>query len=948
MYRSTVRLAQRLAAIGALLALGFGSAATALTINGEGMRAPGSIGFDANGVPLIQAANDEDAAWLLGYVHARDRLFQMDFSRRAASGTLAELVGQPALANDVQLRNLGLRRAAQTTWSALAADMRGVLKAYADGVNFYVRKNALPPEYGALELTRFEPWSPVDTLAIGKILAFQLSFDLDIDFTLRFGAYQQAGAAQGFNGQALFFEDTHRIAPFDDRISIPGFSPGSASLAAKSLSQSPLPMIAPETLAIAQQLKDSVAGNPWIAPTLKSRENRGASNWWIVSGAETASGHPILANDPHLALDMPAIFHEAHIVSTDSRYPTPMNVSGLAPPGTPGILLGCTPVFCWGLTVNPLDVTDTFQEQLRLNTFGLPTHTMYKGVAEPVNWVFQTYMVNQLDGVPDNAKRDTSIGYTNGGVTVLVPRRNNGPLLSIQGNVGLSAAYTGWGATHELDSIRRINRATNMQEFRAALQYFDSGAQNFAYADTVGNIAYFTSAEAPIREDLQTLNAIDGAPPFLIRDGSGARKNEWLPVANPQPNQALPFEILPESEMPSLINPARNYIANANNDPVGNTLDNNPFNQLRPGGGLYYLNFGYDSLRMGRVDRMMQSLIAAPGKISVADIEKTQADDQMLDAELVLPYLLAAFDRASSSSWTALNALSSDARIGEAVARLADWDFSTPTGITEGYDPGDVPFALAPPSAAEIGHSVAATIFSMWRGQAVKNVIDASLTRVGLGGALPDGDSAYVALKHQLDVFDSQQGVGASGLNFFQVAGAPGAAEARDFLLLKSLADALDLLASPAFAPAFAQSTNQDDYRWGRLHRIEFKHPLGGPFNFPGPGLFGIGNLAPDLPGVARHGGYRSVDVANHNVRANSVNAFMFSRGSSRRFVGEMSDPVQAEQIYPGGQSGVLSSGPAYISQMPVWLVNGYKPLPIEVAPHAAAAVQVLDFVPVP
>lgn len=944
---SMIGTARRLAILGALLAFGFGSAATAVTINGEGMRAPGSIGYDANGVPLIQAANDEDAAWLLGYVHARDRLFQMDFSRRAASGTLAELVGQPALANDVQLRNLGLRRAAQITWSALATDMRGVLKAYADGVNFYVRTNALPPEYGALELTRFEPWTPVDTLSIGKILAFQLSFDLDIDFTLKIGAYQQAGAAQGFNGQALFFEDTHRIAPFDDRISIPGFSPAASSLAAKSLGES-LPMIAPETLAIARQLKDSVANNPWIGPTLKPRENRGASNWWIVSGDETVSGHPILANDPHLALDMPAIFHEAHIVSTDPRYPNPMNVSGLAPPGTPGILLGCTTTFCWGLTVNPLDVTDTFQEQLRLNTFGLPTHTMYKGVAEPVNWVFQTYMVNQLDGVADNAKRDTSIGYTNGGVTVLVPRRNNGPLLSIQGNVGLSAAYTGWGATHELDSIRRINRATNMQEFQAALQYFDFGAQNFAYADTAGNIAYFTSAEVPIREDLQTLNAIDGAPPFLIRDGSGARRNEWLPVAHPQPNQVLPFEILPESEMPVSINPARHYIANSNNDPVGNTLDNNPFNQVRPGGGLYYLNFGYDSLRMGRVDRLMQALIAAPGKISVADIEKTQADDQMLDAELVLPHLLNAFDRAASSSWAPLNALASDTGIAEAIGRLSGWDFSTPTGITEGYDPGDVPFALAPPSATEIGHSIAATIFSVWRGQAVMNVIDASLTRVGLASVLPGGDSAYVAFKHQLDVFGSQGGVGASGLNFFQVSGAPSAEDARDFLLLKSLGDALDLLASPAFAPAFAQSHNQDDYRWGRIHRIEFKHPLGGPFNFPGPGLFGITNLAPDLPGVARHGGYRTVDVANHNVRADGLNEFMYAHGSSRRFIGEMSNPIAAEQIYPGGQSGVLSSGPAYISQLPTWLVNRYKPLPIEIAPHVAAAVQVLNFIPVP
>ncbi|PJA42090.1 MAG: penicillin acylase family protein, partial [Lysobacterales bacterium CG_4_9_14_3_um_filter_62_6] len=106
-----------------------------------------------------------------------------------------------------------------------------------------------------------------------------------------------------------------------------------------------------------------------------------------------------------------------------------------------------------------------------------------------------------------------------------------------------------------------------------------------------------------------------------------------------------------------------------------------------------------------------------------------------------------------------------------------------------------------------------------------------------------------------------------------------------DFVLLKALRDSLDLLASDAFAPAFANSTNQADYHWGRLHRIEFKHPLGGPFNVPGPGLFGITNLAADLPGVPRHGGYHTVDVANHNARANSVNGFMFSRGAARRFV---------------------------------------------------------------
>jgi penicillin G amidase len=916
------------------------------TITADGLRAPAVLDVDAAGVPLIRAANDYDAAYLLGYVHARDRLFQMDYTRRAASGTLAELVGAPALANDIQLRTLGLRRAAQTTWSAVDTELRGQLKAYADGVNFYVRSNALPAEYAALELTRFEPWSPVDSLVIGKILAFQLSFDLDIDYTLRLGAYQQAGAAGGFNGQALFFEDTHRVQPFDNRVSIRNFVPTAEATDAQAKSfANEVPTVTPEMMALAEDVRSKIIDNPWIAPTLRPRENRGGSNWWVVAGAETVSGKPILANDPHLSLDLPGVFHEAHIVSTDSRYPTPMNVSGLAPPGAPSILLGCTEKFCWGLTTNPLDVADTYQEPLRFNTYGVPTHTVYKGLEEPLLWVFQTYNVNQLDGIADNAKRDTSIGYSNGGLTFLVPRRNNGPILSVQGSSGLSVAYTGWGATHELDAIRRINRASNLTEFRSALQYFDVGSQNFAYADTDGNIAYFTTAETPLREDLQTMNTIDGAPPFLIRDGSGTRKNEWLPVSTRQPNQALPFAILPASEMPFTINPTSNYIANANNDPIGNTLDNNAFNQVRPGGGLYYLNFAYSSLRMGRVDRMMQSLIAREAKITMADIQNTQANAQLLDAELMVPHLASAITRAQTSTYAPLRALYDDARVRSAMQRIQQWDFSTPTGIREGFDPGDNPAALAEPSQAEIDASIAATIFSVWRGQAVRNVIDATMTRIGLSAVLPGSTEAYVALKYHLDSFPTRRGVGASGVNFFQLTGAPTPEDARDVILLKSLQDGLNLLASNEFAAAFANSTNQNDYRWGKLHRIVFDHPLGGPFNIPGPGLYGITNLAPNLLGVARQGGYESVDAAAHSTRANSVNGFMFGSGPARRFVGEMTSPIVANQAYPGGQSGELGSA-RYISQLPLWLVNGYKPLPIDAAAHAAAAVDKFDFVP--
>ena len=135
-----------------------------------------------------------------------------------------------------------------------------------------------------------------------------------------------------------------------------------------------------------------------------------------------------------------------------------------------------------------------------------PTHTVYNGVREPVLWVFQSYFVNQIgDGVADNVARDNSIGYTNCGITIIVPRRNNGPVVQITGNKGLSIQYSGWGATYELEAFRKVNRARNLDEFRAAVLDFDVGSQNFAYADKLGNIAYFVSAEMPIREDLQEI-----------------------------------------------------------------------------------------------------------------------------------------------------------------------------------------------------------------------------------------------------------------------------------------------------------------------------------------------------------------------------------------------------------------------------------------------------------
>ncbi len=551
----------------------------------------------------------------------------------------------------------------------------------------------------------------------------------------------------------------------------------------------------------------------------------------------------------------------------------------------------------------------------------------------------QSYFVNKLDGVPDNVSRDNSIGYTNGGVTIIVPRRNNGPVVSITGNTGLSIQYSGWGATYELEAFRKINRANSLEEFRAGVLDFDVGSQNFAYVDKAGNFAYFVSAEMPIREDLQA-GAVNGTPPYLLRNGTGG--NEWLPAQHHYPSQHLPYEVLSPEEMPYTINPDQGYIANANNDPVGTTLDNNPLNQARAGGGILYYAPGHSSYRMGRIDREVQKLVER-GNVTVADMAKLQANTQHLDAELVLPHVL------NARSHLDICGLSNNARVVEALDRLAHWDYSAPTGIQQGFDAGDNPAAMAPPTDAEIANSVAATIWATTRGQLIRNSIDYTLSGVGLGSYLPGGNEAYNGLKFQLDAFGPLSGKGASGLDFFRKV-PPSLVEMeapvrRDCVLLTSVSDALDLLASEAFAPAFAQSTNLNDYRWGKLHRITFKHTLGSVLSIPGTTGYPFTDLAEGLPGIARQGGYEVVDVGGHNVRANSVNGFTYGSGAVRRFIGEMTDTPTLLQIAPGGQDG-KPGGMGYISQLPRWLVNAYKPMVIDPAVSEATEVARIEFVP--
>ena len=905
-----------------------------------GLEEPVKLVRDDNGIPYIRARNEHDLFFMQGRIHAQDRLFQMDLLRRTAAGTLAELLGPSVLPSDIETRTIGLARAAERSLAEHSPRMLEVLQAYSDGVNSYLAEAgmALPPEYHVLGLTQVEPWQPIDSILVGKALgaATSLTVTPDIDLTIALQAYQIGLGPEA--GAALFFEDLYRSAPFDPASTVPDAMNGFMTMGNDAESGRYASGMKQRGLEDGKRYANRMRKLPRLPGVLRFDGNdMGGSNTWVVSGKHTTNGRPMLANDIHLRLESPTIFHEIGLMAPG------LHAVGSSLPGAPCVVRGHTRSFAWGVTNARLDITDIYAEQV-IPDAGSPSgfSTLHAGdnglpVSEPVQIEFEFFRAN-IGGSVLPVKVPLPGGESDFLPVLIVPRRNNGPLITPpDADTPLSVQSVAFGPTLDPEGFCAINRSNDLDEFVAALQLIDLGSQNLTYADEQGNIAYFVTGEVPLREDLQSFSPAI-SPPFLIRNGFA--DHEWVALDGPRPeNQATSFAILPFEEMPQVVNPPSGVIVNSNNDHAGNTLDNNPLNDLRAGGnGLYYLNWGGRnfSIRAGRETRMIDEMLSADGrrhfrsrKISVLDMKRMQADTVLHDAVTLMPYILAAWDNAERpGADPMLAAFGGDPRLQEAVERLKGWDFTTPTGIPEGYD--------AWPGEDAVDSSVAATIYSTWRGAIVANSIDATLDGAGLG-AIPRPDSreeVVTALKHLLE----RDGVGVSGVNFFNV-GSPDSATRRDVVVLKSLADALDLLASDAFAPAFGNSSAQQDYRWGRLHRIVYRHPLGGvlpnlnvpPANgqFPAP--------LPDLAGIPTDGGFETVDEAPPydaaNIRVVDSDSFMFEFGPTGRFVARFGGRgVKAETSLAGGESA-LPGDANYINLLEPYLRN--ETFRLRLLPHA-------------
>ena len=906
-----------------------------------GLKRQVTVVRDIFGVPHVTASSDHDAYFMMGYLQAEDRFFQMDVARRRGGGALAELFGpgpgDGILASDVMMRSLGAVRAAERSIAAYTPEAVALIQAYADGVNAWLDSKPLPPEYTTLEITHVPRWKPVDSITISKLLSFQLSFDVsDVDNTGTLASYQAAGQLAGFDGAKLFFEDIFSVRPFDAAVTIPPPS-GSATFSSEETSlfnvQSRMienmrrvrETIAPGVIEGARKFVDRYKQIPF----LNRAESGIGSNWWVVAGAKTDTRNAMLANDPHLALGTPSTFYEIHL-TVDSPS-SPMNVYGVSLPGFPGVFLGQNDQISWGATTSTLDLTDFFAERLVIEN-GAPVATRYRDGNEPLVIIPEVFKINGVqNGVADDitvvSPGDRPSGLSVPPANFIVPRRNNGALIPIGPADAISIQFTGASATRDLEGVFALARAQNLADFKRAIQLLDGASLNWAYADVDGNIATFVGGKVPLREDLQA-GTVDGLPPFFLRDGSGASRNEWIPRNNPEPG--FNYESLPFEEMPQAVNPAQGFLVNANNDPIGLTLDNNLINQTR-GEGIYYISSGFNpGFRAAKITSLLRRELSnkhGDGKVSFHEMTRMQSNVQMFDAEIFTPYILRAFQAARAPGAPAeLAALANDPAVSKAVSRLSNWDFSAPTGISKGYDASDLFGIRIPPSNTEVSNSIATTIYTVWRSRILANTIVASLQRVGLGDRLPTGGRMLVDLRFLLDKFPTGQGVGASGLDFFEIPGINAPPNIRrDGLILKSLKDALDLLSGDDFAAAFGGSTNQDDYRWGKLHRITFSHPFGGlvpEFSIPTAG--GFDDLSPTLPGLATDGGFETIDIAPFNVMSASSDGYTFSDGPARRYVGELRrGGIISAQIIPGGESGVVNNR-FYANQLPLWLTNEY------------------------
>lgn len=477
--------------IGIVIALIWYRAASQPQIDGKitlnGPKASIDIVRDREGIPHIYAKSPHDAYFALGFVHAQDRLWQLELNRRIAAGRMAEILGPAAVDTDRFLRALGVRRNAEAILANLAADTRATLDAYAAGINAYLatQPRPLPPEFLITGTPQPAPWQAVDSIGWQTMMAWDL------------GANWSQELLRMRLSQKLTLEQINEFLPP---------YPGDAVLATQDYTK-----MYRELAGTTQQLQAVAA----IAPP--SFVDGMGSNNWVVSGALAASGKPLLANDPHLGLSAPALWYFAHLSAPG------LNAIGATLPGIPGVVLGHNDRIAWGFTNTAPDVQDLYIERIN------PANPLQ--YQTPDGWAdFKLRKeVIKVKGKPDVTLevRDSRHGPI---ITGALPIADKAPL-----DAKRYAIAFAWTALRPDDlSIQaglRISGAGNWQEFLERVKGFSSPQQNMVYADIEGNIGFIAPGRVPVRKPDNDLKGLAPAPGWDARyDWDGFVAFEDLPM----------------------------------------------------------------------------------------------------------------------------------------------------------------------------------------------------------------------------------------------------------------------------------------------------------------------------------------------------------------------------------------------------------------------------------
>ena len=467
-----------------------------------GHSAPIALDFDAHGVPTIRARSIPDAMFGLGYAHAHDRLWQMEFERRVGSGRLAEILGEGLVPADTFLRTVGFRASAEEAWRSLSPAAREPLEAYARGVNAFLASSSVRPIEFRLLRVDPEPWQPVDSLVWAKMMAWDLAANARDEIRRsRFAA--AVGPARA--AELLPLAASEPAIMTEEEWSPP------ANPDPPSASRLPSP-------------------GPWglLANAFGSLDALGfggedlGSNSWVVAGSRTVSGRPILANDPHLGLRTPSVWYLAAIEAPGYM------AAGATLPGIPGVIIGHNNRIAWGLTSIEPDVQDLFVEEVDPKD---PSRYRHRG-----EW--KSFSVRR-ETIRVRGARDTEL---------LVRGSVHGPVVTGvfdgAGTLG-SAVSLRWTGLDDGDrtaeSFFAIGAARNWDEFLAAAALLRTPPQNLIYADVEGHIGYAAAGAMPIRP------RADGLLPV-----SGEGDDDWAGM--------IPF-----ASLPRVLDPPAGFVVTANN-----------------------------------------------------------------------------------------------------------------------------------------------------------------------------------------------------------------------------------------------------------------------------------------------------------------------------------------------------------------------------------------------